>query len=698
MTLRYPLNLLGCASVVALISASPGLAQDQTARTATTDATPATTLETVVITGEYLERSIFDTASSVVAFSSREIAERVNNTTVADVVRDVPNVLYPDTVSAPVIRGQDSQGPNWGAGAFMGGTVPRARVNLDGHYLTYNELVFGASGIWDVDSIEVFRGPQTSFQGANSIAGAIVVRTKDPSFTPEGAVQLEYGTDNRKRASFMYSAPITEDLAARVALDYAGRDTFIKYVNPAFNQGETDQDFELANARVKLLWRPAGIPGLEAKLTYSFNKSNAPTSEAASPLYYENESRTLTMPSFKQRTNTTIADISYDFGNDVVISNQLQFSNIHTTRYSAPMTNGGAWLRQKDFSNETRVTFGTDVSEFSGIAGLYFDKFTSDELLLTRGESAFDDSKKSLGLYGELVYRPDELWAITAGLRYQRDHIQRNGHSSFSPGRALEYDQTFDEWLPRLSVAYEINETTTVGALVSKGYNPGGVNLSFSTGQWLSFAPETAWNYELFGRSEVLDGRMLLTGNLFYTRFKDSQRALPDYLNGVPYGNVVVNADRATSYGLEVQADYQATDTLKLRGGLGLLKTKIDKLHTVAGHDYTDNEFGRAPGTMINLGADWEVLPNATLSASVRYVSDYYSTDENNPAYRIGEYTIGNVRFTYRPREAVELFAYVNNVFNERNATYKYDDRSAGGIVSSMLEPRQAGIGVNWRF
>jgi outer membrane receptor protein involved in Fe transport len=62
--------------------------------------------------------------------------------------------------------------------------VPRATINLDGHYLNYNEMYFGAPSVWDVDSIEVYRGPQTTSQGANAIAGAIVVKTKDPTFTP----------------------------------------------------------------------------------------------------------------------------------------------------------------------------------------------------------------------------------------------------------------------------------------------------------------------------------------------------------------------------------------------------------------------------------------------------------------------------------------------------------------------------------
>ncbi len=133
--------------------------------------TARTTLEPIVVTGEKTRRSMKDTASSVSVKTKQEIEkERAGDASVTEVLADVPNVVYPDSVSAPVIRGQDTQGPNTGATAFFAGTVPRATINIDGHYLNYNEFYFGATSVWDLESIEVFRGPQTTSQGANAIA------------------------------------------------------------------------------------------------------------------------------------------------------------------------------------------------------------------------------------------------------------------------------------------------------------------------------------------------------------------------------------------------------------------------------------------------------------------------------------------------------------------------------------------------
>jgi iron complex outermembrane recepter protein len=213
-------RLLSSASLLTLafFTASPALPQD-----ATSQEEKVTVLQPVVVTGEKVARDLKDTASSVSIKTGREIAkEKTGDATVSEVIADTPNIVYPDTVTAPIIRGQDSQGPNTGATAFFAGTVPRASISVDGHYLSYNEFIYGATSVWDLDSIEVFRGPQTTSQGANAIAGAIVVNTKDPTFTPEGAYQAEIGSYGTKRGSVALSGPLVSDeLAARMVIDYS---------------------------------------------------------------------------------------------------------------------------------------------------------------------------------------------------------------------------------------------------------------------------------------------------------------------------------------------------------------------------------------------------------------------------------------------------------------------------------------------
>lgn len=651
-------------------------------------------LEEVVVTGEKIDRKLRHTAAAVTVKSSTELDNEFHRASVAESLADVPNVVFHDTVGAPVIRGQDTQGPNFGASAFLGGTLPRAGINVDGHYLGHNEMVFGSYSFWDLDSIEVFRGPQTTTQGANSIAGAMIVKTKDPTFHREGAAQLEVGSLGMRRASAMLSAPLIEDeLALRLAVDRYSRDTFIDYVNPKFAKGASDQDFMQMNLRGKLLWHPRDLPGLKAKLTFSRSQSNRPTTETASPPYDRNDNATRMMPSFDQKANTAVGDVSYQINGDVQFINRIEFTKLNVHRVSEPGANGNADIYQKSFSNDARFVFGNSDATWSGVAGLFVSRVTSDDMLNTRGISTFEDEKKGLGVYGELTRRVGERWRLMGGLRYQQDKVQRSGTTPFSR-KPLDYAQTFDSWLPKLSLAYDVNREWTVGGLLSKGYNPGGTGLSFANAAYMSFKPETVKNYELFTRGTLLDGRMSLEANVFYADIKNSQRLQPDYFNGLLYGMVVVNADKARTMGAEVSTAWQATKALRLRGSLGLLDTEI-KSGVFAG-----NQFAKSPKYTASLGADWHAAPGVRLSADVRRIGGADSDDANAAAYRVGGYTLANARISYAPVSwrDVELFAFVNNLFDARKPTWKYDDRSVGGIVASMVAPRHFGVGVKADF
>lgn len=678
-------------SLITLLAAAPLQALE---------AAPGTvTLDTVVITGDNITRDLMDTASSVSVVTAEELEkEKPGKQEVRGVLAGTPNVIYTDSVSTPVIRGQDAQGPHTGANAFFAGSVPRATINLDGHYLSYNELYFGATSTWDVDSIEVFRGPQTTAQGANAIAGAIIVNTKDPSFAREGAWRLEGGNYNQRAASFMWSAPLSEELAARVSLDYAARDSFIDYVSPTFVQNPIGQDFLNANARVKLLWEPTEIQGLSAKLTYSHSRMKRPSAEGASEPYDKLQSIATWMPGWDQTTDTAILDVDYDLGGGVVVNSKTQYSTSDVERRIGQVNMGDADVSQDNYSNESKLSFGTAEDRLSGVVGIYVAATDQDEWLEQGGESTFRDKKTNLGLYGEMNWRMDDRWTLSAGLRYQRDHIRRRGEvSPFFANSDVDYDETFDILLPKLTLAYQVTPDWNVGALVSKGYNPGGVSLDFGySREWTEFDAETVWNYELFTRAELLDGRLMLTGNLFTMDYSNAQHNIPHLVDGITYLQTV-NAQDARAYGLELGADWRATEALTLRGSLGLLHTEFERFDQMP--DYVGNEFARAPGKMLTLGASWDVSDRLNLGGQVRYVDGYYSNTANTPAYAVDAITLVDVNASYKVNDRVELYGYVNNLFDERSPVLLEPAR--GNVVftqGSMSAPRMAGIGIRGTF
>lgn len=653
-------RLAGSASLIALataLAALPSRAQE---------AEGTTFLGTICVTGENVVRDLMQTASSVSVITGEELTrEKPGKDEIRSALAGTPNLIYTDSVSTPMIRGQNSEGPHTGASAFFAGSVPRATINLDGHYLSYNELYFGATSAWDLDGVEVFRGPQTTSQGANAIGGAIIVNTKDPTWEPEGAWRLEYGNHAQRRASFAWSGPLNDQFAARIALDYSARDTFIDYVNPGFIQNEIGQDFSNFNARLKLLWVPADIDGPEVKLTYSHSDMTRPSAEGAAPdpTHGDLRSTAIWMPGWDQTTDTAIMDTTRDQGNGVVFSNKLQVSDSEVARRVGTPTAGDADVSQTNYSNDSRLTFGTPEDTLSGVAGVYTAYTRQSETLNQGGISTFSDRKHNPGVYGELNWRIDEQWTLTGGLRYQRDHIRRRGDvSPLFASSDVDFDATFEEVLPRLVLSYGATPDWVVGAMVSKGYNPGGISLDFGgTRAWSEFDAETVWNYELFTRANLMEDRLFLTGNLFYMDYKNAQHSVTQLIGAV-YHTQTFNGEKAHAWGLELAMDYRPTDALTLRAGAGFLQTEFDEM--TAYPAYVGNEFARSPGTTLSLGASWDVNEKLTLGGQIRFTDGYYSNTANTPAYEVDDYTLLDINASYRLSDSLELYGYVNNLLD----------------------------------
>lgn len=693
--------ILACLFIsgAALGQSEPQAQTESQDDSATREDSQVVELEPVIVSGQKVKRTIKETSSSVEVISKDKIERNADRTTIGEVLGGTQNIIYSNSTDAPIIRGIDTKGPVSFGNAYLAKPVPGATISVDGRYLTSGELGTGAAGLWDVDAVEVYRGPQTSSQGANSIAGAVVINTKDPTFKPEYGGQLLFGSRNKRRYSVMLSGPISQDFAVRFAADYRSRDTFVKYTSPKFTAGDFDLGWEDVNARAKILWEPESIAGLSAKLTYSIMSSKRPRYEAVSEPYKKLESLSFFQDNQTHENNATIFDLSYDFGDNLVLSNQAQYSTgTYDYKFSPPFT-GTAERDNRNVSNELRINFGSDDSQVSGFGGLFFwlDK-TTNKLNNVFGSADADLSHESLAAYGELNWRFDPQWTLGTSLRYQVDNIGHDGIASYVPDVRYKYAKRFQSLLPKLSLAYDIDSTATVGVLVNKGYIPGGTGLNFRAGAYYEFNAEYAWNYELFSRFTFLNKSLVINSNAFYTVFEDSQRAVTNFLDGKPFGTIIVNADEAISYGLETSADYRVGQSTHIYGGVGVLRTEISKFKDYRGEEFVGKEFGKAPGYMFNVGFNQQIAEAVTIGGDMRYTDKYFSDDVNDPALRVGSYTVASINTSYHVNKNVELFGYVRNLFDSHAPMGKFQDFGSGGTSAYLLEPQEVGIGVKARF
>ena len=207
--------------------------------------------EEIVVTGERVPRTLRDTASSVDVATAERIEALSGADRIELVLQQMPNVVLGGP-TGPAIRGQDANGVLQALPGFLGGARPRTTIQIDGRPVTYNELAFGAAGIWDVERAEVFRTPQTTTQGLNSIAGAIFIHSKDPSYDWEGRGRVIAGNYNTRQASIAVSGPIIDDqLAFRAAADIRRGRTSSKILDVTRGADPNNDHYSLV--RFKLL-------------------------------------------------------------------------------------------------------------------------------------------------------------------------------------------------------------------------------------------------------------------------------------------------------------------------------------------------------------------------------------------------------------------------------------------------------------
>jgi iron complex outermembrane recepter protein len=655
-------------------------------------AVPNEGAETIVVTGERVKRSLKETPSSVSVSTQRDI-EAASADRVKQVLTLIPNVQLGSGSEGPAIRGQDTTGALQGLPAFLGGNRPRTTLVVDGRAVSYHEFVFGAAPAWDVERVEVFRSPQTTTQGKNSIAGAIFVYTNEPSFQPEYRARLIAGDFRTRQVSALVSGPVSgDDVAFRVAGDFRYART-TSHIADRVEGADPNHDV-YGQVRAKLLVKPAALPNSQVTLTYSHLQSQAPQVVQVTAPFRGRRDEAGFYGTFRINADSLTAAMRHESG-DFAANLVLTGGHSVARRLAFPGL-GQARIDGRDWSAEAVVNW-TSKRSFGAVAGVSRTHLVlrqSINLLLIGALGRFHDTQDGTGIFGEANVTVLPRTILTAGLRYQQDRQHRGGALTTNMASIpLEYDRTFHAWLPKLSLAYDLTPAVRLGVLVQRAYNPGGTTLRFDIARPDSFEAETLWDYELFARAR-LDRGITASANVFYYDMHNAQRAKEITIvgpAGFPVGFAdMFNVPRARSYGGEAELDWRPSSRLSARGALGLLRTRL--VRTPQGYeDFAGKEFGRSPHLTASLSVDWNVMSRLRLSMQGRYHSAYFSQDVNSADVRVGPSAIVDARAEYR-LERFTLFAYARNLL-DKFALIERDPFSA-----NPEDPRQVAVGIEARF
>ena len=648
----------------------------------------------IVVTGERVKRGKSETAASV-GVATDETLDARSIHRLDDLLASVPNIQPGSGEEGPTIRGQDSTGQLRSLFAFLGGARPRVTLQIDGRPASFYEFISGSEGMWDVAQVEVFRSPQTTTQGRNAIAGAIFVETEDPRHTLEGRGRLTIGELGVRQASAAVSIPIAKDeLAIRLSGDIRAAHMSSDLAD-GIDGANIDRD-DYGTVRLKLLYEPRGLPGARFETSVAHSQSQAPQFEAVTAPFEERRAPVPDRTNGIMRVNvesiTTRGTVP--ISPQVEASLMLSLGNVTLRRFGLPGL-GTSRADTEDFSAELNLVWRpTDALMLrGGVHRLGADQIQSIDLAgLMLGQGKFDDRQDSLGLFGEATVQLAPKLSLNAGLRYQRDSQRRTG--GVGP-IVIDYDESFDALLPKLGLTFSPSEDISLGVLAQRAFNPGGTSISLFRRAPESFTSESLWNYEIFLRSSLADGALIVGINAFFNDIRDAQRQQLGPLTLQDGSTIFVptfsNAPAAKSYGLEGEMTWKLSRDFLVSAGLGLLETEVTR--TSPANDPTlGKDFQRSPHLSANGLVEWQANRWLTLSANVRHHGGYFSDDRNTPNLRVGPATIIGAR-AVADLGPVELFAYGRNLTNALDLTYLFSP-----TAGAAGDPREFGMGIEARF
>ncbi|KZM45034.1 TonB-dependent receptor [Marinomonas sp. SBI22] len=655
-------------------------------------------LEKIVVTGEKIDKSIKDTTTAVTVFTEEKLESGEVNEA-KSLATKAPNVVE-NTFGHISMRGISGGGAATGGLALMSGSRARIATVVDGATQDWSGYNFAPTNLWDTKQVEILRGPQSTTQGSSAIGGAIVINTNDPTFEQEAAIRL--GLENYDNGNFKHNmaimssgALVEDELAYRIAADQTKGSGWLNYDTSGYSGDLPDlDDSKNQNLRGKLLWKPSKTPELSAKLTIIQLRNEGEhanfvdnSSEGVGDLLTVSDTEGAVSRVQDSKEDAISTDIDYEIKPG--ITNSFHIGQIDSDIYAdgygyanSATTTHTYDIEQKTKSLENRIIFNQENSKITGVVGL----FASDKdavIDATQGTTVIDTeyTTKTTAIYGEGTYSLSDKTKLTTGIRIENEDTDKTGSFSVFSEDELNTDKTYT--LPKLAISHDITSSTTIGASVRKGYSPSGsfieTNFTTFTSEVGYYNSEEVTAYELSSKSDFGQGTNLNI-NLFYNDYTDYQAAS---------GFSIVNVDKATTYGLEVEATTWANDNLELWGSIGLLKTEIDEYKTTSSNE--GNKLSGAPETNTAIGFTQYFGDEWSFAADITYVGSYYSNLANTDTSKVGNYTITNAQAQYALGE-LTLNAYVKNLTNEDAVYYRE------GSIAAIGQSRTVGVSAVYRM
>ncbi len=772
---RLRLALFAGAALLALPAAAQPAAQAADGQAAN----DAVESAEIIVSARRRDERLLDVPVAVTAFSQADL-QRLQAVDLSGLQGTAPNLN--------LVQGRGSAAS---ANIFIRGIGqpdalqtfdPAVGIYVDGVYLS--RIQGALLNLFDVERIEVLRGPQGTLYGKNTTGGAISIVSRKPDLnTARAEASALYGSFNQILLNGYVTAPLVGD---RLALSLAGqwdkRDGLV--TDPRTGRRYNDRDSLTGRA----ILRAKPTDALEIIATADYNRQrNAltlgyPTAPLLQTSLFPAGVATLVpanprgrydfqaSTSFRGNEGQRLDHWGVNLTANWTLSDAFTLTSITSWRKLDPdffididaseaeLGDVFVGLDQRQFSQEVQLKWNSD--QFSGVFGLFYlnenvasrqEAYADDLFTFLGGPVSFtrfitdNQSTKSYAAFGQATYEFTDRLSLTAGLRYTHEERRYNRFtttaSSFAGlnGIAFRFPDNlpaplnasdtaeFDAWTPSLTLSYKPAADALVYASASRGFKSGGFNGRANSLSDLTlvvngaptlvtqFRPETVWTYEGGAKGRFADGRVFLSGTVFYSDFRDFQARVGGGLVGATGVFPVLNAGRLSIWGIELEATLKPTSAWTIRATGGYLNARYDEFNDgrrVPPQSFSCNPTGQrvtcepafAPPITLTIASDYRIAlgeaGSITLGGDARFVDRHFLSVDNRPGLTEPGYWLANafVRFDATGGRWY-LQGGVKNLFDALYRTDGQEFSSVGNIQTVYFgDPRTFNAVIGFRF
>ena len=677
----------------------------------------------IVVTGTKTRdaEDVQDVPIAVTAFNAESL-DALNVRDVQSLTYSAPNVSLDDVGTSRGTANFSIRG--LGINSSIPSIDPTVGVFIDGVYLGFNAgVVFD---LFDLESVEILRGPQGVLFGRNVTGGAVLINTGDPTEEFEGdfraAVDGPLFEDDRGGPNYtvsgVVSGPIIEDvLLFKLGAYYNEDEGYFTNLFDGSNHGAAQTEIYRGALEARL-----GGLTVTGKLDYFTSEGDGPAAQNRGIFDRDSFNFSIDNTGFYANeiyTGSVTAEIDVGPGTLTNIFGYREYDGATSGDIDATpnfLFHSETATEQDQISNELRYAMTFDGLELT-VGGFYFDQsiaYTETRDLPFTGLPTFfgggEQDHEVIGAFASGQFYLTDALSVIAGIRYSREDKDANvtyirprpecsvvegscpvdGTNPFVPGEPNGFsdDVSFENFSPKLGLQYEF-DNGQVYATWSRGYRSGGYNFRITnpavflnivvpaTGGEFNFDEEKVDNYEVGLKYQTFDNAFTLNLAAYYTDIADMQREVNQSSPTAGVSQFILNTADASIYGFEAEARMRVSDTLLFTANLGLIDDEYDEVRfDISSDGVVDDEdldlrLPRVPEVTWGVGAIHEAdfgNSGALVSRANLQFRDEFAYTDNNFGYIQDSLNL-DANVTYEtPIEGLSFSVFGKNLLDEVQA------------------------------